>query len=59
MPEITCLGNEQTVPHKQSKARKALKTKEKGALQNALKKHIGQLRKGLADVPFCGRIKLS
>ena len=32
---------------------------DKGALQNALrKKHIGWPRKGLADVSFCGRIKL-
>ena len=32
---------------------------EKGTLQNALrKKHIGWPRKGLADVSFCGRIKL-
>lgn len=32
--------------------------KKRGALQNASKKQIGQLQKELADLSFCGRIKL-
>ena len=40
--------------------RKRVLKKIKGARckKRKIKKHIGQLRKELADVPFCGRIKL-